>query len=74
MLAKKQEAPQLTLAARFIAAHAEMVRLGEQLIAQEVDFLKACHPDLPRQTLEMSIGKNRFCTSVTALEVAEKKA
>ena len=64
---------QPTLAERFKAAHAEMVKLGEQLIEQEVDYLKACHKDLPRQTLEMSIGKNRFCTCVTALEVAEKK-
>lgn len=64
---------QPTLAERFKAAHAELVALGEQLIEQEVDYLKACHPDLPRETLAMSVGKNRFCTCAIALEVVEKK-
>jgi hypothetical protein len=73
MPAKKQEAPQLTLAARFLAAHAEMVKLGEQLIDAHVDYLKACHRDLPRQTLEMTIGRNRACTCAIALEVAAKE-
>ena len=60
-------------AAKFKADYAALTASGDRLLKLEVDYLKACHPDLPRQTLEMSIGKNRFCTCMTALEVAGKK-
>jgi hypothetical protein len=74
MLAKKQQepAPQPTLAERFLAAHAEMVKLGDQLINEHVDALKVSYPSLPRVTLEMDIYKHRGCTCAVALEVAGK--
>jgi hypothetical protein len=82
MLAKKQQEPPpepsfaeqfAAAAAKFKADYAALTASGDRLLKLEVDYLKACHPDLPRQTLEMSVGRNRFCTCVTALEVAEKK-
>jgi hypothetical protein len=74
MVPKKQEAPQPTLAERYKAAYAEMVKLGEQLIDQHVDYLKACHMDLPRTTIEQSISRNRSCTCAVALELASKES
>lgn len=74
MPAAAKTQPEPTLAERFKAAHAEMVKLGEQLIDEHVDYLKACYKDLPRQTLEMTIGRNRACTCATALEVASKES
>ncbi len=83
MLAKKQEAPApaaqpppepvLTLAQRYKAAFDEMTRLGNELIEGHIDFLKQCHPSLPRQTLEMDLYKHRGCTCTVALEVVAAK-
>ena len=67
---KTQPVP--TLAERFKAAHAEMVKLGDELMQSHVDYLKLCHADLPRVTLEMDLYKHRACTCAVALEVASK--
>jgi hypothetical protein len=72
---KKQEPqpePQPSLAQRFLAAHKEMIALGDQLINEHVDYLRECYPDLPRPTLEMDLYKHRACTCAVALEVASK--
>ena len=63
---------QPTLVERFKAAHAEMVKLGDELIQSHGEYLKLCHADLPRVTLEMDLYKHRSCTCAVALEVAGK--
>ncbi len=65
---------QPSLAEQFIALYNAMAVVRERLTEQEVDYLKSCHPSLPRVTLEMDLFKHRSCRCAVALEIASKKS
>jgi hypothetical protein len=71
MLAKKQEPPQ-TLAEQFQESYERTKQLAEQLVGERVEYEKACHPSLPRETLMVGITKYRQCRCEVAREVVEK--
>ena len=68
---KNQPSPQPTLARRFLDAQSDARTLAEELIAAHVEYLKACHKDLPAVMLETDLRRGRTCSCKIAYEVAE---
>jgi hypothetical protein len=61
----------LTLAEEFLASAAHTEALAEQLVEEHVDYLKACHPGLPRETLLLELTKFRQDRIQVGREVVE---
>jgi hypothetical protein len=60
------------LARRFLDAQSDARTLAEELIAAHVEYLKACHKDLPAVMLEADLRRGRTCSCKIAFEIAEK--
>ena len=68
---KAKEPTQPTLARRFLNAQTDARNLAEELIAAHVEFLKACHKDLPAVMLETDLRRGRSCSCKIAYEICE---
>jgi hypothetical protein len=61
--------PPETLSQRFKRLHAELEQIACQILEQKVAAMKAAHPGLPVQNLEMMLTKHRDCFCVVAQEI-----
>jgi hypothetical protein len=66
-----RKVPPRTLAEEFEASVAHTQALAERLVEEHVDYLKACHSDMPRETLMLELTKFRQCRCQVAREVVE---